>query len=222
MKITCIIPAFNEAARIGSVLDVITSHPDIYETIVIDDASTDGTSEVTAKYPVKLITKSKNGGKSKAIYDGINASTGDFLLFIDADLIGLSTKDISAMIEPIANNRADISISLRKNSPWHWLGFDYISGERLMPKDLFESHVPDLLKLRPFGLEVFKNTLIVQKKYRIAIVEWSDVISPIKIAKDGLWKGVRGDIKMMRDIFLTVNPFSILRQLYSMYRQIVR
>jgi glycosyltransferase involved in cell wall biosynthesis len=55
MTITCIIPAFNEAARIAAVLAAVTDHPMIDQIIVVDDGSTDGSRQVLEKLALKLI-----------------------------------------------------------------------------------------------------------------------------------------------------------------------
>ena len=69
-RVTCLLPAYNEAPRIGAVLDVVTRHPLIHEVIVIDDGSTDATANVAARKGVTLILMPQNGGKSRAIAAG--------------------------------------------------------------------------------------------------------------------------------------------------------
>lgn len=218
-KISCIIPAYNERVRIGRVLEVVTTHPHIAEVIVVDDRSTDGTGEVVKRFPsVKLITQEKNQGKSKAIHDGIQASTGDVLLFLDADLIGLTVEAVTDLIDPIYKDEADVSISLRENAPlpWKWIGLDYISGERVLHKKMIESHIEKIPQLSAFGLEVFLNAIIIKAEARIKVPYWKGVHSPFKHVKRGLWGGTWGEVLMMRDIFKTVSPYAALRQIIDM------
>ncbi len=217
-KISCIIPTYNEEARISNVLSVVANHPLIDEIIVVDDGSKDKTKEIVSEYKnVKLLVHQVNKGKSAAIYDGCKAASGEFLLFLDADLIGLTSKNVTDLVSPVVSGNADVTISYRGNSPklWKIVGFDYISGERVFRKKLLESDLEEILHIPKFGLEVFLNKLIIQSKARVSIISWPEVSSPFKHKKYGLWKGIKGDMGMMRDIFTT---FSFYEPAYQIFR----
>lgn len=219
--VSCIIPAYNEGSHIAGVLEAVAGHPLISEVLVIDDGSTDNTREVASAFlsdTVRLISQEKNGGKSAALTHGIREASGELLLFLDADLLNLDQACVTDLLTPVLEGKADISISLRKNTlaPWHWIGLDYISGERVIPKELLLPELERIETLRPFGVEVFINSIFIRENVRMAIVSWPRVISPFKAAKDGLWSGITGDVKMMRDIFSTMSPLECLRQIYIM------
>lgn len=220
-KISCIIPAWNEAARIGSVLQATAHHPDLAEVIVVDDGSTDGTAEIAEAHPgIRLIRQPVNGGKTAALVAGIAAAQAEILMFLDADLLGLSPADISALAHPVLTGRSQVSISLRGNAPglWRRIGLDYISGERVLPRALLAGRDEELLRLPRFGFEVHLNRLWLAEAYRIAVVDWSGVASPTKARKAGLWRGIRGDALMMRDIFRVLPPHQALDQISRMRR----
>lgn len=221
VKISCIIPTYNEEARITGVLNVISTHPLIDEVIVVDDGSKDNTRSIVSRFPnVHLIIHEKNQGKSKAIYTGIRASQGEFLLFVDADLVGLNADNITSLITPILDNVADVSISLRRNAPkmWHRVGIDYISGERVFRKETIAKHLEDIPTLPKFGLEVFFNRWIIKGKCRIKIVPWDNVDSPYKYKKYGWYVGIREDIKMTLDILETVSIIGPIYQIIQMLK----
>ena len=154
MTLTCLIPAYNEAARIAAVLDAVLGHPLIDEVLVIDDSSTDGTSDVVRAHPAaRLITLSPNGGKTAALARGWAEAAGDLILLVDADLVGLSPENLTALITPVLSGQADVSISLRANAPFPWrlIGLDYISGERVLRKSLLDGQTEALQRLPKFG-----------------------------------------------------------------------
>lgn len=91
MKISIIIPAYNEEDRIGKTLDRIMKYlnkkriPN--EIIVVDDGSKDRTREVTRKFKGIILTpKRRNRGKGYSVKEGVLMSKGDYVLFTDSDL----------------------------------------------------------------------------------------------------------------------------------------
>jgi glycosyltransferase involved in cell wall biosynthesis len=220
IKVSCIIAAYNERSRIGNVLRAVYKHPIIDEIIVVDDGSADDTTSfVLSNFPgIKVITHPKNKGKSFAIHTGLEESRGEFIVLIDADLLGLTAQNITDLINPVLENRADISISLRKNAPifWRLIGLDYISGERTFHKNMLDEQYDNLSKLPGFGLEVFLNQIAIKNNYRIEVVPWPNVYSPEKFKKHGLKLGITGEIGMFVDIFKTVSFFEVIREIVKM------
>ena len=91
-RLSIVIPAYNEARFIGTLLERIRA-VDLSpyglekELIVVDDCSKDGTVEVVQKFPdVILCRHERNGGKGRAVRTGIARATGDYLMIQDADL----------------------------------------------------------------------------------------------------------------------------------------
>ncbi|HKI02417.1 MAG TPA: dolichyl-phosphate beta-glucosyltransferase [Thermoanaerobaculia bacterium] len=93
MDLSIVIPAFNESARLGPtlrrVVDYLRQTGAGYEVLVVDDGSTDGTSELARKFEpegVRVLTQKVNRGKGAVIKVGVLASRGREVLLVDADL----------------------------------------------------------------------------------------------------------------------------------------
>ena len=219
MTLTCVIPAYNEQARIGAVLASVLGHPLIDEVLVVDDGSSDGTSNVVRGFAqARLITLAQNGGKTAALAHGFAHTQSEFILLIDADLVGLSPTHLTALITPVIDGRADMSISLRDNAPalWRAIGLDYISGERALRRDLLAGQEAALQRLPKFGFEVFLNALVLKAGAPLAVVRLPGVKSPLKSTKYGFWTGILGDILMLRDLIRAVPPLGLIGQVVRM------
>ena len=219
-RFTCLIPAYNEAARIGPVLDAVLALPLLARVIVIDDGSSDDTAFVAQAKGAQVLRTPGNLGKTRALALGLQSVQTSHVVLIDADLTGLSAQALTALIDPVLRGTADATISLRGNAPrsWRLIGIDYISGERVIALDLLAGQHDHLAGLPRFGFEVFLNRLLIARQARIAIIPWPDVASPSKAAKRGLIAGVWADIAMLADIFRTIGPVECLRQIMALRR----
>jgi len=220
LKVSCVIPAYNEKPRIENVLRAACGHPLINEIIVVDDGSQDNTKDVVKKFQeIRLIVNEKNMGKSYAVARGIREAKGDIILLLDADLVGLTQKNITDLIEPVISGQADISISLRANAIWLYrkIGLDIVSGERVFYKKMVEKDLEKIQNLFGYGLETcYFNKLIIKNRYRIKVVFWDNVSFVWKQQKD-FWSGWKLDIamnfKIAKKLYFFGVPYQIIKML---------
>ena len=112
-RLSVVIPAYNEARFIGTLLDRITAVDlaplgVVLEIVVVDDGSSDGTAAIVEAHGgVRLIRMDRNGGKGRAVRAGIAAATGDLLIIQDADL-EYDPRDYLPMLRELLARRADV------------------------------------------------------------------------------------------------------------------
>lgn len=217
---TCVIPAFNEADRLPGVLAAVMGHPFFDRVLVVDDGSSDKTTEIALRYGAELLPISENRGKTRALRLGLEAVRTSHVVLVDADLVGLTHAAITALIAPVVSGHCFASVSLRGNAPWIWrrIGIDYISGERVFPIALIVDRLEALDDLPRFGFEAYLNELLVAGGQPISIVHWPEVISPTKVLKRGLWHGLIADAGMIVDIAGTIGVSGFARQIHRLWR----
>jgi glycosyltransferase involved in cell wall biosynthesis len=219
-RISCIICAFNEAPRIGAVLAVVSTHPLLSEVIVVDDGSTDGTAEIVRRFPsVRLISYPANRGKSSAMATGIAAAQHELLMLLDADLKGLAAPHVTALARPVLSGKSAVSLSLRQNSLliFRAIGLDFVSGERVVRKDLLSDALKQIHGLPRFGIEVFMNRLIIERRLSITVTHWPHVTQSRKTEKLGYWKGIRAEWRMLKDVVSAAYPLALMTQTYHLF-----
>jgi glycosyltransferase involved in cell wall biosynthesis len=117
MKLSIVIPCYNEKNSIIDIVNAVRSSPvEPKEIIIVDDCSTDGTKEILeatiAPLVDKIIFHERNQGKGAALRTGVTSATGDIVIIQDADL-EYDPQEYSLLMEPIIAGKADVVFGSR-------------------------------------------------------------------------------------------------------------
>ncbi|MBL7196759.1 MAG: glycosyltransferase family 2 protein [Candidatus Omnitrophica bacterium] len=173
MKVSIIIPAYNEVATIEEIVKRIKklSLELDKEIIIVDDASTDGTKEVIEKLEennIKKIFHKKNQGKGAAIRTALKYVSGDIVIIQDADL-EYHPEDYPKLIEPILNKRADVVFGSRFIGTHRCFLFTHYIGNKivnLIANILYNTILTDFMTgYKAFKAEVIKNISIKSNRF---------------------------------------------------------
>ncbi len=161
MKVSFLIPAFNEAPTIGEVLERIAALGLDAQVIVVDDGSTDDTAAI-AEAAGATVVRQPNRGKGAAIRAAIEVADGEIAVIQDADM-EYDPSEVPELIEPIVRGVADVVFGsrLRGGRPqraflfWHLVGNRFLS---LLTCVLFNTTLSDMeTGYKAFRLDVLRS-----------------------------------------------------------------
>ena len=194
--VAVVIPAYNEAERIGETVTAALTVPGVDVVVVASDGSTDSTALVAREAGAQVWWSARKRGKAAAMLDGADAVRGvdarrpadgpRHLLFLDADL-GRTAANAAPLVEPVAAGEADLTIAVFANRiklgghgfvvrlsgagisrATGWTPAQPLNGQRCLTRAAFEAARP---LARGFGVETAMTIDLKRKGLRIVEVE---------------------------------------------------
>lgn len=205
MKISAIVPAYNESKNISGVLFPLNEAKAtgiIDEVLVVCDGCVDNTADIAQGYGATVLELNPNRGKGGAMLAGAKFIDADLLVFVDADLIGLTPKHLEELIEPVKSGRSKMSMGIfeggRKSTDAAQHIAPFLSGQRVISKKDFLS-IPDLDTSR-YGVEVAITKYSKKQRWQVSKVIWRQMSQVMKEEKLGFSAGLKVRLKMYWEI----------------------
>jgi glycosyltransferase involved in cell wall biosynthesis len=220
MKISVILPAYNEEKTIGDIIKIIKEFREKenldLEIIVVSDGSKDKTVEIAKKEGADLVIESKiNKGKGEAVLTGFKYSKGEKILLLDADLINLKLEHLYSLYNASFDENVGMVVGMLKKNFLPQI----FSGQRIVKRDIleilnrrFENKELQFKKIG-FKLEGLLDSINMELGYKVNFVELKDLNHLKKETKYGFLKGIFKRLKMIGDIlkFIFVEKVYLFR-----------
>lgn len=173
MKLSVVIPAYNEIKTIEEIIRRVQAVELEKEIILVDDCSTDGTRDYLQKLSeenIKVLFHERNQGKGAALQTGFDHVTGDVVVIQDADL-EYDPEEYHRLLKPILENEADVVYGSRFLSGserrvlffWHSIGNQFLTFLSNMITDLNLSDMETCYKM--FRAELLQQISLEQKRF---------------------------------------------------------
>jgi glycosyltransferase involved in cell wall biosynthesis len=176
MRVSFLVPAYNEASTLRDVLERIDALDFETEVVVVDDGSTDGTGEVARRWAEGrsdiVVLQQPNRGKGAALRAAIPHVTGEIAVIQDADM-EYDPADVPRLIEPIVRGAADVVFGSRLSGGqpqraylfWHRVGNRFLS---LLTGVLFNTTLTDMeTGYKAFRVDVLRSLDLRQDDFAV-------------------------------------------------------
>ncbi len=218
-RVSAIIAAYNEQDTIVEVIRAVEGHPLIDEIIVVDDGSKDATSERARTTSANVITLENNQGKAGAMDAGVKAARNDTILFLDADILGLTHQIITLTVTPVLTKQCGMFVAIRARRTY-WMNkllyfIPVLGGERALTKEVWR-RVPGMYR-KGFQIEIALNYYTKKSGQKMGFGVMPGLSQVIKEKKRGFWLGMWQRIKMCAEVLWISFRLYVIRTIATLF-----
>jgi len=196
-----VVPAFNEAGTVGTVIAAARASG-VGPVWVVDDGSTDGTVAAARDAGAEVLALESNVGKGGALLAAAHRLDAEVLVLLDADLVGLEPTQVRALAEPVVTGRADMTRGVFRGGRWRTTAAQrltpQLNGQRALRRESLLA-VPGIGASR-YGVEVVLGEHARRRGWRCLDVPLEGVSQVMKEEKRGWLAGMTHRASMYRDI----------------------
>lgn len=212
-EVGVVISAWNEEDEIQQVLDTVGPVEWLAKVVVVDDGSSDNTLRVSqdcaSNYSSMVVEHlPDNKGKGAAMLAGMRALPKEVeaVIFLDADLVGLTESHLSKLYNPIRKRQCEMSVAIFREGYWRTdLSQRFapnLNGQRCLPREAAKQAMSPLAE-SGYGVEIGLTLYARRNKWRIQYVSWEGMTHNMKEHKLGWRKGYKVRAMMYRQILTT-------------------
>jgi len=187
MKLTVTLPVYNERHTIREIVKRVIAAPVEKEIIIVDDASSDGTTEILKEMekelPIKTIYADINHGRGMAVRMGLEAATGEIHIAQDADL-EYDPNDLTSMMKPIVEGGADVVYGSRFKGDIQGMAYKNVLGNKFLTfltNTILRAGITDLMT----GYKMIRTDLLRSIKFETQGFEFEAELTA-KLVKSGI------------------------------------
>lgn len=206
MRSIAIIPAYNEEKTIATVVAAAQASRYIDMVVVVNDGSIDQTSQMAQAAGATVVEMGSNRGKGAALQMGLQCTDSEVIVFLDADLIGLTSEHINTLLLPVLRGEVDMTLGVfgkgRAATSLAQKITPFLSGQRAIKRIVLQQ-LPSLDELG-YGVEVALTRYVKSQGIPYQEVILPEVSQVMKEEKFGLLDGFTRRLRMYWDIVRTL------------------
>jgi polyprenyl-phospho-N-acetylgalactosaminyl synthase len=223
-KVSAIIAAYNEQDTIVDVVRSVEGHPLVDEIIVVDDGSSDATVARARATSATVISLGKNSGKAAAMNRGVQTARNHTILFLDADILGLTHEMMTLTVTPVLRGQCGMFVAIRARRTY-WMNrllyfIPVLGGERALTKDVWRM-VPRIYR-KGFQIEIALNYYTKRSGRKMSFAVMPGLSQVIKEKKRGFWLGLLQRIKMCGEVAWISFRLYVIRNLIFLWERLTR
>ncbi len=199
-----LIPAYNEAARLGRVVETALSAK-LGPVLVVDDGSTDATAAVAKEAGAQVLRLPHNLGKGGAVFEGAKRLQTDVVVMIDADLTGLAETHLYALAEPVLEGDVEMTRGIFVGGRWRTTTAQRIAPQLNGQRGVVREQLLEVtgLKGSRYGVEIAITKHAKRSRWRTVDIAMPGVSQIMKEEKRGVVPGFIVRLRMYREILGT-------------------